>query len=137
VSTIKNLNHPSVRVEITVDDQLPVHRRARTVVIGNVGTLQANIPLLPDAVPDDGLIDAVVLSPRSVAQWPRLALSLVVKSMREQHVQRFTGRKIQVTAAKTVRRELDGDTIADGRSLSASVDPSVLVVRVLPKPAGG
>jgi diacylglycerol kinase family enzyme len=130
VSTIKNLNHPSVRVEITVDDQAPVRRRARTVVIGNVGTLQANIPLLPDAVPDDGIIDAVVLAPRSVAQWPRLALSLVVKSMREQHVQRFTGRRIQVTAAKTVRRELDGDTIADGRTLSASVDPSALVVRV-------
>ena len=130
VSTIKNLNHPSVRVEITVDDQPPVRRRARTVVIGNVGTLQANIPLLPDAVPDDGLIDAVVLSPRRVTQWPRLALSLVVKSMREQHVHRFTGRRIQVTAAKTVRRELDGDTIADGRSLSASVDPSALVVRV-------
>ena len=130
VSTIKNLNHPSVRVEITVDDQPPVRRRARTVVIGNVGTLQANIPLLPDAVPDDGLIDAVVLSPRTVGQWPRLALSLVVKSMREEHIQRFKGRRIQVTAAKTVRRELDGDTIADGRSLSASVDPSALVVRV-------
>ena len=130
VSTIKNLNHPSVRVEITVDDQPPVRRRARTVVIGNVGTLQANIPLLPDAVPDDGLIDAVALSPRTVGQWPRLALSLVVKSMREEHIQRFTGRRIRVTAAKTVRRELDGDTIADGRSLSASVDPSALVVRV-------
>ena len=130
MSTIKNLNHPSVRVEIIVDDQPPVRRRARTVVIGNVGTLQANIPLLPEAVPDDGLINAVVLAPRRVAQWPRLALSLVVKSMREEHVQRFTGRRIQVTAAKTVRRELDGDTIADGRSLSASVDPSALVVRV-------
>ena len=130
VSTIRNLNSPSVRVEITVDDQPPVRHRARTVVIGNVGTLQANIPLLPDAVPDDGLIDAVVLSPRRITQWPRLALSLVVKSMREQHVHRFTGRRIQVTAAKTVRRELDGDTIADGRSLSASVDPSAVVVRV-------
>jgi diacylglycerol kinase family enzyme len=130
VSTIRNLNGPSVRVEITVDDQPPVRHRARTVVIGNVGTLQANIPLLPDAVPDDGLIDAVVLSPRRVTQWPRLALSLVVKSMREQHVQRFTGRRIQVTAAKTVRRELDGYTIADGRTLSASVDPSAVVVRV-------
>ena len=130
VSTIKNLNLPSVRVEIKVDDQAPVRLRARTVVIGNVGTLQANIPLLPDAVPDDGIIDAVVLSPRRISQWPRLALSLVVKSMREEHVERFTGRKIQVTAAKTVRRELDGDTIADGRTLSASVDPSALVVRV-------
>jgi YegS/Rv2252/BmrU family lipid kinase len=130
VSTIKNLNHPSVRVEITVDDQPPLRRRARTVVIGNVGTLQANIPLLPDAVPDDGLIDAVVLAPRRISQWPRLALSLVVKSWREQHIERFTGKRIQITAGKTVRRQLDGDTISDGRTLSASVDPSALVVRV-------
>ncbi|TCO35278.1 diacylglycerol kinase family enzyme [Kribbella steppae] len=130
VATLRNLNHPFVRVEIIVDDQPPVRRRARTVVIGNVGTLQANIPLLPDAVPDDGLIDAVVLAPRRISQWPRLAASLVVKPLRERHVERFTGRRIQVTAAKTVRRELDGDTIADGRTLSASVDPSALIVRV-------
>ncbi|MEU4601803.1 diacylglycerol kinase family protein [Kribbella sp. NPDC023972] len=130
VATLKNLNHPFVRVEIIVDDRPPVRRRARTVVIGNVGTLQANIPLLPNAVPDDGLIDAVVLAPRRITQWPRLAASLVVKPLRERHVQRFTGQRIQVTAAKVVRRQLDGDTIADGRTLSASVDPSALVVRV-------
>ena len=130
VSTLKNLNHPFVRVEIVVDDQPPVRRRARTVVIGNVGTLQANIPLLPDAVPDDGQIDAVVLTPRRVSQWPRLALSLLVKSLRDQHIERFTGREIQVRAATTVRRQLDGDTIPSGRTLYASVDPSALVVRV-------
>jgi diacylglycerol kinase family enzyme len=130
VATLKNLNHPFVRVEIIVDDKPPVRRRARTVVIGNVGTLQANIPLLPDAVPDDGQIDAVVLAPRRVSQWPRLALSLLIKPLREQHIERFTGQRIQVTATKTVRRQLDGDTIADGRTLSASVDPSALIVRV-------
>jgi diacylglycerol kinase family enzyme len=130
VATVKNLNHPFVRVEIIVDDRPPVRRRARTVVIGNVGTLQANIPLLPDAVPDDGLIDAVVLAPRRISQWPRLAASLVVKRLRERHVERFTGERIQVTAARTVRRQLDGDTITDGRTLSASVDPSALIVRV-------
>jgi diacylglycerol kinase family enzyme len=130
VSTLRNLNHPFVRVEITIDDQPPVRRRARTVVIGNVGTLQANIPLLPDAAPDDGLIDAVVLAPRRISHWPRLALGLVVKSVREQHVERFRGKQIQVRAATIVRRELDGDTITDGRTLSASVDPAALVVRV-------
>jgi diacylglycerol kinase family enzyme len=130
VSTVKNLNHPFVRVEITVDDQPPIRRRARTVVIGNVGTLQANIPLLPDAAPDDGRIDAVVLMPRRISHWPQLALSLLVKRLREQHVERFTGQRIQVTAEKTVRRQLDGDTISDGRSLTAEVDPSALVVRV-------
>lgn len=130
VSTLKNLNHPSVRVEITVDDQPAVRRRARTVVIGNVGTLQANIPLLPDAEPDDGLIDVVVLTPRLVSHWPRLALGLVVKSLRERHVERFTGKRIQVRADRAVRRQLDGDAISEGTSLLAEVDASSLVVRV-------
>ena len=131
VSTLKNLNHPFVRVEITIDDQPPVVRRARTVVIGNVGTLQANIPLLPDALPDDGLIDAVVLAPRRLSHWPRLALSLVLKSMQEgRNIERYRGKRIQVTAARTVRRQLDGDTIEDGRTLRAEVEPDALVVRV-------
>jgi len=130
VSTLKNLNHPSVRVEITVDDQPAVRRRARTVVIGNVGTLQANIPLLPDAEPDDGLIDVVVLTPRLVSHWPRLALGLVVKSLRERHVERFTGKRIQVRADRAVRRQLDGDAISEGTSLLAEVDASSVVVRV-------
>ncbi|MDX6241567.1 MAG: hypothetical protein QOG10_6391 [Kribbellaceae bacterium] len=131
VSTLKNLNHPFVRVEIIIDDKPPLIRRARTVVIGNVGTLEANIPLLPDAVPDDGLIDAVVLAPRRLAHWPRLALSLVLKSVQEgRHIERYTGKQIQVTAAQVVRRELDGDTIKDGRTLSAAVDPEALIVRV-------
>lgn len=131
VSTLKNLNHPFVRVEIVIDDQPPVVRRARTVVIGNVGTLQANIPLLPDALPDDGLIDAVVLAPRRLSHWPRLALSLVLKSMQEgRNIERYRGKRILVTAARTVRRQLDGDTIEDGRTLRAEVEPGALVVRL-------
>jgi diacylglycerol kinase family enzyme/membrane-associated phospholipid phosphatase len=64
VSAAKNINHPSVRVQITIDDAETIERRVRTVVIGNVGMLQANIPLLPDARPDDGLLDVVVIAPR-------------------------------------------------------------------------
>jgi diacylglycerol kinase family enzyme len=130
VSTVKNLNHPAVRVTITVDDKPPVRRRARTVVIGNVGTLQANIPLLPDARPDDGVVDVVVLAPRRITHWPRLAVGLVIKSWRERHVERFTGRRIQVRADRVVRRQLDGDTISDGTSLTAEVDEAALLVRV-------
>ncbi|WBQ02695.1 diacylglycerol/lipid kinase family protein [Kribbella sp. CA-293567] len=131
VSTLKNLNHPFVRVEIIIDGAAPVRRRARTVVIGNVGTLQANIPLLPDAKPDDGKIDLVVLAPRRVSHWPRLALSLVLKRMQEgRHIERFTGQTIQVKAATAVRRQLDGDEISTGRILTATVDPEALLVRI-------
>jgi diacylglycerol kinase family enzyme len=131
VSTVKNLNHPFVRVEITIDGKPAVRRRARTVVIGNVGTLQANIPLLPDAKPDDGLIDLVVLAPRRVSHWPRLALSLVLKRMQEgRHIERFTGQSIQLKASKTVRRQLDGDEITTGSIITATVDPGALLVRI-------
>jgi diacylglycerol kinase family enzyme len=131
VSTLKNLNHPFIPVEITIDDRAPITRRARTAVIGNVGTLQANIPLLPDAVPDDGLINLVVLAPRRLSHWPRLALSLVLKSVQEgRNIERFTGRTIQLRAHRPVRRQLDGDEIPEGTTLAASVDPDALVVRV-------
>ncbi|TDU87075.1 YegS/Rv2252/BmrU family lipid kinase [Kribbella voronezhensis] len=131
VSTLKNLNHPFVKVEITIDERPPITRRARTVVIGNVGTLQANIPLLPDALPDDNLIDLVILAPRRLTHWPRLALSLVIKSIQEgRHIERFTGRTIQLRTTHPVRRELDGDEIPAGTTLTATVDPHALVVRV-------
>jgi diacylglycerol kinase family enzyme len=131
VSTLKNLNHPFIRVEITIDDRPPIIRRARTVVIGNVGTLQANIPLLPEAKPDDGRINGVVLAPRRLAHWPRLALSLVIKSIHEsRHIERFSGKTIQLRTVDPVRRELDGDQIPDGQTLTASVDPAALLVRV-------
>jgi diacylglycerol kinase family enzyme len=131
VSTVKNLNHPFITVEITVDDRPPITRRARTAVIGNVGTLQANIPLLPAALPDDNVIDLVVLAPRRLAHWPRLVLSLVLKSIQEgRHIERFTGRTIRLRTARPVRRQLDGDEIPAGTTLTATVDPSALVVRV-------
>ena len=46
VAGAKHLRYPAVRVDISVDGGEPVRRRARTVVIGNVGNLQAGIPLL-------------------------------------------------------------------------------------------
>jgi diacylglycerol kinase (ATP) len=131
VSAAKNINHPSVRVRITLDDQPPLERRARTVVIGNVGMLQANIPLLPDARPDDGLIDVVVIAPRRVTQWPLLMLRVMTRTRRtDLYLERFTGQKVEILATVDVQRQLDGDGIGPGRSLTAEVEPGSLVVRV-------
>jgi diacylglycerol kinase (ATP) len=131
VSAAKNINHPSVRIRITLDDQPPLERRARTVVIGNVGMLQANIPLLPDARPDDGLIDVVVIAPRRATQWPRLILRVMTRTRRtDLYLERFTARKVEILATVDVQRQLDGDGIGPGRSLTAEVEPGSLVVRV-------
>lgn len=131
VSAAKNINHPSVRVRITLDDRPPIDRRVRTVVVGNVGMLQANIPLLPDARPDDGLIDVVLFAPRRVTQWPRLILRVVARQKKSDlYLERFTAKHVEILAAVDVQRQLDGDGIGPGRNITAQVEPGVLIVRV-------
>ncbi len=131
VSAAKNINHPSVRVQITLDDEEPMERRVRTVVVGNVGMLQANIPLLPDARPDDGLLDVVVIAPRRVTQWPIIVWRLMTRTQRTDiYLERFTGRKVEIEASVDVQRQLDGDPIGPGRSLTAEIEAGALVARV-------
>lgn len=131
VSAAKNINHPSVRVQLTLDDEISLERRVRTVVVGNVGMLQANIPLLPDARPDDGLIDVVVIAPRRVTHWPIVVWRLLTRTNRaDLYLERFTGKKVEIIAAVDVQRQLDGDPIGPGRSLTAEIEAGALVARV-------
>lgn len=131
ISAVKNINHPVVKVAITMDDGPKLQRRAKTVVVGNVGNLQANIPLLPDAQPDDGTLDVVVIAPRRITQWPRLFVRVITRRRRtDVYLERFRGQRVEIEADEEMRRQLDGDAIDPGRSLVAEVQPGVLVVRV-------
>ncbi|HZX03806.1 diacylglycerol/lipid kinase family protein, partial [Kribbella sp.] len=95
------------------------------------GMLQANIPLLPDARPDDGLLDVVVLAPRRVTQWPIVLWRLLTRTNRsDMYLERYTGRKVEIHAAVDVQRQLDGDPIGPGRYLSTEIEPGALTARV-------
>ncbi len=125
------LRYPLNHVEITVDDLPPVRVRARTVVIGNVGLLQAGFPLLPDARIDDGELDVVVISPRRRRDWFAVAVRLVGRGRStDERLSRMRGRRIVVRSDKPQPRQLDGDPISIGRELRAQVQAGVLLVRV-------
>lgn len=131
VSAAQNANHPAAHATIQVDDQEPFKRRAHVIVIGNVGYLQANIPLIPDAKPDDGLLDVLIASPRSARDWIRITSRVLTRGSRpDDQLDRITGRKVRIEVTEPDHYQLDGDTVGDCSLLEAEVLPGALTIRV-------
>ena len=122
---------PAVRIEVQIDDEEPTVHRARTVVVGNVGYLQAGMPLLPDAVIDDGVLDVVILHPKKFLSWVPLALRVLARSSSvDELIDRRTGQRVVLRAAHDTPRQLDGDSIGAGRELRMECVHGRLLVRV-------
>jgi diacylglycerol kinase family enzyme len=131
VSGARHLLDPSMRLRYRLDGGAWQHGRARSVVIGNVGALQAGVTLFPDADPSDGLLEVALLSPRSPREWGRLGVRLMRGSRGDvAHLQRHRFRELELEAQQEQAHELDGDVVGRVRSLSVAVDPGALTVRV-------
>lgn len=108
-----------------------VRRHARTVVIGNCGTLQGGIDLMPDAEIDDGVLDAVVIAPKGAFGWLSVLADVATRHRAgHRRLDRLRGRTFTVTASEPVEAEIDGDPIGEHRSLAVRILPESLVVRV-------
>lgn len=130
-SALKALMFPAIRVEVSVDGGEFTRHRARTVVIGNVGHLQAGMPLIPDAAIDDGQLDVVLLYPRRFLSWLPLAARVLTKNPRtDSTITRMRGQEVVVRTPAAAPRQLDGDLIEPGKELRALCDHGRLLVRV-------
>ncbi len=130
-SAFRSLMFPAVRVEVSIDGGRFTRHRARTIVIGNVGFLQAGMPLIPDALIDDGELDVVLLYPRRFLSWLPLAVRVLSRNKRtDELITRMRGREVVVRAAVETPRQLDGDLIEPGKELHAECVHGRLLVRV-------
>ncbi len=135
LAAAQNANHPALQTIIEMDDEPPVARRAHVIVIGNVGYLQANIPLIPDAKADDGQLDVIIASPRSLRDWVRLTARVLARQRRsDDQLDRLTGQRVKITVDPPDQYQMDGDTVGECRSLLAEVQPGALLLRT-PRPA--
>ncbi len=131
LSALKSLMFPAVRLEVSVDDGEFTKHRARTVVVGNVGFLQAGMPLLPDAAIDDGVLDVVLLHPRKFLSWIPLAYRVLARRPRtDDLINRMTGHTVVIRASTDTPRQLDGDSIGIGKELRMTCVHGRLLVRV-------
>ena len=122
--------HRRTRYQITMDDEAPQHRRAIGVLVGNVGQLEANITLLPDAAPDDGILDLIVLAPRTPLDWPVLAGRILGRrSASGRQADILRGRRVRIAAERPVPFEFDGDYVGERSELDVQVLPGALLLR--------
>ena len=137
VSGFRHLFDRSMRVSLRIDDGPPLRRRAHTVLVGNVGRLTAGLLLLPDALPDDGVLDAVVIAPGGLIGWIRVARRVVLRQRQgvgphRRAVEHFTARRVEIVSDRSEPRQLDGDAVGSGTTLRVEVVPHALLVRVPP-----
>jgi YegS/Rv2252/BmrU family lipid kinase len=131
VSGAKHMRGRRISVTITIDGGEPIERHVRTVLVGNVGKLQGGLLLLPNARPDDGVLDIAVLAPRNALDWARLTGRVLRrKDVPDQRMERFRGKHVLIEASRPQPRQLDGDLIEDSQTMDIEIEPGALAVRV-------
>jgi len=137
IGGIRGLRRRKVRVELTLDGGQIRRATVRTVLIGNVGQLQGGLELLPDALPDDGLLDVALVAPKRFHDWVVLvARGLTRRHRRDARLKTYQAREVRVRMDGKHPRQVDGDLIADGVHLVARIEPGALLMKV-PAAAGG
>ena len=131
---VKYLRDRPMKVRIVLDGGAPMVRRPRTVIIGNVGRLQGGVRLLQDAQPDDGKLDVAILSPRTLRHWAALGWAVVRRHDRVPLMETYTAERVEIVSNQRQPRQLDGDLIDAGKTLTAQIKPDALVLCV-PLPA--
>ena len=134
VSAVRHLGDRPMLVRLNADGGMRLRRRAGGVIVGNVGRLQGGVPLLPDAAPDDGLLDAVVLTARGWAGWLALAGHVLLRRGATARVARFTFRELRISLDREQPWEIDGEVMGRTRQLMIVVRPGQLLLRA-PAPA--
>lgn len=138
VAGARRLHGRTTAVVMQLDDGEAVRSRIRSVIIGNCGELTGGLALLPDAEPDDGWLDIVVVAPRRFVEWgavvftvlSRARLRKVRRPSSRTVVRHYRCRSVEIRAEKPLAVQLDGDPAGDARTLRASLDPGGLLVRI-------
>src|SRR5690606_14486828 len=130
-----------VDASITLDDEDAEDVQVHTVLIGNCGMIQGGINLLPDAVPDDGRLDVLLVSAEGVLGWLdtarsvlwdnglRRAISGDEVAVSTDSATHASAERIRVTLQEPQPFEIDGEEAGVASSFAVRVQPGAVRVR--------
>jgi YegS/Rv2252/BmrU family lipid kinase len=130
VAAVRHLGDRPMRVTISADGGRPRRLRVSALIVGNVGWLRGGLPLLPDARPDDGMLDAVALVARGVTGWLAVAAHILLRRPAHGRVYRVQFTELQVRLGRDQPWELDGEVMGSTRRLTVVAQPGGLLVRM-------
>lgn len=131
-----------IPVRVSENGAEPVETTAHTLLVGNCGTIQGGITLLPDADPRDGELDALILNSDGIVGWLDTMRNMVWDNGLRKLLPGASGNAASSSSAKHRRVttltidldepreiEIDGDTIGEKTHLTIEVQPDALLVR--------
>ena len=105
----RQLTGKRTKVKMKFDDQPVRSYSIRSVLGANAGRVQAGLELLPGSRPDDGLINVLVTTPKNIAQWASVLLSVVGRRKRGPATEILTCASVIIEAEEELALQLDGD----------------------------
>jgi diacylglycerol kinase family enzyme len=135
ISAARHLGDRPIRVTISADGGRRRRMRASALIVGNVGWLRGGLPLLPDARPDDGMLDAVVLIAGGLTRWLAVAAGIVLRRPARGGIYRVQFTELRVTLDHEQPWELDGEVVGSTRQLTVVAQPAALLLRMPPESA--
>lgn len=127
-------------ISLTLDGAEPQTESAHTLLIGNCGMLQGGIRLLPDAEPDDGLLDLLAVSADGALQWIDTVRSVVwdngirrrftreTDAVSTDSATHLSAARISVVLDAPAAFEIDGEEVGDVTSFQVRVQPGAVSV---------
>jgi diacylglycerol kinase family enzyme len=135
LSAVRHLGDRPLHVTVRADGGRGHRMRANALIVGNVGWLRGGLPLLPDARPDDGKLDAVVLIARGLTGWLAAVAGIALRRPVGGGIYRLQFTELQVTLSREEQWELDGEVIGSTSELTVVAQPGALLLRVPPESA--
>jgi diacylglycerol kinase family enzyme len=127
---VRHLGWTEREFAVRLDHQSVVCRRARCVVVGNVGLLPGGFRLLPEAGVDDGWLDVAILAPSGGLGWVGVAGRVLMRHRGEHRsLERFRARHVEISAGEELPRQIDGEVVLPGRTLTVSIRAGALTIR--------
>ncbi|WP_457964912.1 diacylglycerol kinase family lipid kinase [Arthrobacter sp. D1-29] len=119
------------KVSISLDDSAEQVRNIRSVLFANCGLVPGGIDFIPQAMIDDGMLDVVVMSPRSAIGWLAMYGKIIFKHKGNLPIMTmYRSGKVVIKCPEPMPTQLDGDTSGEATKLTVRVEPRSLLVRV-------